>query len=87
MLSKLKDFICRCGEPMDIGEEWCMSCENHYEGKYDSVADYAIRGYKDGLIEIEDGEGNRKWVTQEEYQKLEDEDKVWYSFKGVADIR
>ena len=82
-----QDYFCRCGEPIEKDEYRCLSCEGHYEGKYDNVAEYAIRGYEDSLILLEDGKGNKIKVTKDEFQRLEDNDLVWYSFKGAIDFK
>lgn len=81
-------YECNCGEPIEANEQFCLSCQNHYETKYGSdIAHYSIRGYEDGLIILESPKGDIKKVTQLEFKELEDKDLVWYSFRGVADMR
>lgn len=85
---KQHHYFCRCGEPIDLDEVWCLSCQNEFQYKYgNDVAHFAIRGFEDENVLLEDPKGNIHRVTLEEYQQLEEKDLVWYSFDGVADYR
>lgn len=86
-LRKLHEYFCNCGEPIEKDEFWCLSCEGHYEGKYDNVAEYAIRGYEDNLIILQDSKGNFSKVSKEKFEQMENEDLVWHSFKGAIDYK
>lgn len=83
----MQEFFCNCGEPIDYGENWCLSCEEHYEGKYDYVVEYAIRGYEGQKVILEDSKGKIIKVKMEKFKQMEEKDLVWYSAKGVIDCK
>lgn len=84
---KIQDFFCNCGEPIDYGDIWCLECEAHYEGKYDPVSEYAIRGYEGERVVLQDSKGETIKVAMDEFRELERKDLVWYSTKGAIDYK
>lgn len=81
-------YKCPCGNPIEPSEDFCLSCFNEFENKYrPDVFHFATKGFEDGLIVIQDPNGNTQKVTPEIYQSLEDKDLVWYSCLGICDVR
>lgn len=80
-------YKCRCGEPIEPVERFCLSCQNEYENKYGpDVCYYSIVGYENDLIILEYPKGNILKVTKDQFEDLEDKDLVWYNALGISNI-